>query len=68
MFFVTPICIANQVSLDGGIVKLQYLVSDLKNFNKQQWEIRYPCLSTLPSSSRQTRERCVALYDQLLTR
>lgn len=42
--------------LDGAIEQSEYLVADVKNFNRQQYPMRYPCLGPVAGHERDVGE------------
>ena len=42
--------------LDHAIEKSQYLLGSLRNFNTDQWAVRYPCLRPVEGTEDHTRQ------------
>lgn len=55
--------------LGKGIEETKYVLADLKNFNDQQWHVRYPSLRSMDKgeeSSRKSGVWCPVLHRSLL--
>jgi mitofusin len=44
--------------LGKGIEETKYVLADLKNFNDQQWHVRYPSLVSHDKGEESSREFC----------
>lgn len=49
--------------LDDAIEKSEYLVADVKNFNRQQYPMRYPCLGPAAGHDRDARRSIPTVID-----